>query len=80
MTSYVLTLLLAVILLTSGCSTEQWQREYHAGIRQDCAEKGFAADTQEGKECFARVLQRASAPPPGAKPYRRPKSLEHYME
>ncbi|MBP7065169.1 hypothetical protein [Ferrovibrio sp.] len=80
MTSYVSTILLAALLLTAGCSTEQWQREYHAGIRQDCAEKGFAPETQEGKECFARVLLRASAPPPGAKPYRRAKSLEHFME
>lgn len=73
-------LLAAILLIVTGCSTEQWQRDYHAGIRQQCAEQGLAPDSQAGKECFARALQRATAPPPGAKPHKRPKSLEHFME
>ncbi|MEL3891645.1 hypothetical protein V6B08_15305 [Ferrovibrio sp. MS7] len=73
-------IVIGISLLLSGCSTEEWQRSYHARIREDCAEKGFRPDTQEGKLCFAKALQRATARPPGAKPYRPPKSLEHFME
>lgn len=73
-------LTVAVLVVLVGCSPEQSQRNYHASIQKRCSEQGFVADTPEFKECFAKVLQRDGAREPGAKPYRRAKSLEHYMD
>jgi len=73
-------LLLLIAIAMAGCSPEQSQKNYHASIEKRCSEQGFVPDTMPFKECFAKTLQRDMAREPGAKPYKRPKSWQHYME
>lgn len=73
-------LLLLIAAAMAGCSPAQSQRNYHASIEKRCEEQGFVRDTMPFKECRAKALQRDMAREPGAKPYKRPVSWQHYME